>query len=127
MDVRIRSSEVAQRSVDPIPLGFADKPCVKSWIQFGPGDSQAKFKRHVESWHPWSSSRDLNAGQIMDRISAALNKLKDSIEPPLTSRDTQRDSRLQTELDEANYIGEIRPLEFFVIRYVEEDRILGNR
>jgi hypothetical protein len=62
----------------------------------------------------------------MDRISAALNKLKDSIEPPLTSRDTQRDSRLQTELDEANYIGEIRPLEFFVIRYVEEDRILGN-
>jgi hypothetical protein len=30
-------------------------------------------------------------------------------------------------LDEANYIGEIRPLEFFVIRDVEEDRILGNR
>jgi hypothetical protein len=63
----------------------------------------------------------------MDRISTALNKLKYSIEPPLTSRDTQRDSRLQTELDEANYIGEIRPLEFFVVRYVEEDRVLGNR
>jgi len=127
MDVRIRSAEVAERSVDPIPLGFADKPCVKSWIEFGPGDSQAKFKRHVESRDAWSSSRDLDAGQVMDRISTALNELKYSIEPPLTSRDTQRDSRLQTELDEANYIGEIRPLEFFVVRYVEEDRVLGNR
>ena len=63
----------------------------------------------------------------MDRISTALNELKYSIEPPLTSRDTQRDSRLQTELDEANYIGEIRPLEFFVVGYVEEDRVLSNR
>ena len=63
----------------------------------------------------------------MDRISAASNKLKDSIEPPLTSRNTQRDSRLQTELDETDYIGKIKPLEIFVVRYVEEHRILGYR
>jgi hypothetical protein len=49
--------------------------------------------------------RRINPGEIMNRISAALNKLKDSIESPLTSRDTQRDSRFQAELDEANDIG----------------------
>jgi hypothetical protein len=100
---------------------------VQSWIEFGPGDSQAKFKRHVESRDAWSSSRNLNAGEVMDRISAASNKLKDSIEPPLTSRNTQRHSRLQTELDETDYIGKIKPLEIFVVRYVEEHRIVGYR
>jgi hypothetical protein len=48
------------------------------------------------------------------------------IEPPLTSRDAQCDPRLQTELNEANYIGEIRPLEVLVVRNVEEDRVFCN-
>jgi hypothetical protein len=63
MDVRICPAEVAEKSIDPIPLGFAGEPCVEVWMELGPGDIQARFKWHVESGDAWRSSQRPQPGR----------------------------------------------------------------
>jgi len=93
MDVRIAAVQVAQRLLNSSLLGFKDKPTVPARVELGPGHGQAKLKRHIEAWGAMRISIQLNAGEIVNRISATLYQLQDSIQSALASGNSEGSAR----------------------------------
>jgi len=79
----------------------------------GDGDSQAHFKRHVESW---GAAGQLHPTEIVEGVSARREQVEDAIEPPRRGRNLECGSRAEPEGAET---GDQRD-ELFVVRVVRD-------
>jgi len=66
-----------------VALGFEYVPLMLPVFLVRPSNSESEFKRHIESRGWGTLSIQLDAGEIVKRISTAMNQGEDSIEPPL--------------------------------------------
>src|SRR5258708_433892 len=93
-----------------------DEPRVLPGVSPLPRDGKTQFKRHVEARH-WPLYIDFNAREIMDRVWAALNQLKRTVEPAFAAGDFERRSRLEVEHRQACDVGK---------EEIHEVRVIGN-
>jgi hypothetical protein len=79
MDVGVSSVQIAQRLLNaPVPA-FEDKPTVLVGVEPGPGHGEAQLKRHVEARSAGRIPIQLNPGEIVNRIPAALYQRQDAL------------------------------------------------
>ena len=75
VNVDIRSIEVAEGFLNPVPPRFENRvwsPLLPNPIQT---DRQTELKRHIESWRRRRSSIELDAGKMVHGIPAILNQI----------------------------------------------------
>ncbi len=120
VNMRIGTIEIAQGFLHPPWPGFEQKPVVPLRIELCANNSHSQFKWHVKARSCGRCAIHLNAGKIVNGIATPTDQSENAIQPSLPSRNSERDTRLQTELVETNDVGEIEASKAIVVRNIQE-------
>jgi hypothetical protein len=85
MDVRVRAVQITQRSLESMWLLLEHDPLMARSAPSTPLDGDAELERHVEAWHSGDRTGRLDAGEIVERVLAALDEIRDPVQPPAGS------------------------------------------
>jgi len=119
--IRVGAVEVAQRLCQAVCDAFHREPNMISPACFRPSNGQSKLEGHIEPRRPRCDTVDLDPREVMDRVFASLNQLKNPIEAPRWARNLQGNAGIQSKRADAGKICEIQILKLRVVGQVEKD------
>src|SRR5579863_5886562 len=92
----------------------------------GPRHCNSQLEWHIEPGRAWCFAIQLYARQIVNGITATLNKLENPFQSPRTGRDAQRGPGHEPQDGQSYDVCEVESFKLGVVRDVEKYGVLVN-
>ena len=101
-----------------MPFGITNEPRMSTGIHIAPTHRETEFEWHIEARNARRSPGYLHSGEVVNGITALVQKGLDAIEPSCRIRNFECGMWDQSERSGPHNISEVKPLKGFVVRNV---------